>query len=153
QRRMQVLQIDNPADYFEHLRRTPMELDALFRELLINVTGFFRDPDAFGALETVVGDIVAGKDADDQIRVWVPGCATGEEAYSIAILLAEAMPDRRAGPKVQIFATDIDEHAIATARAARYRTSLLSEVSEERRQRWFVKEDDHYCPIKIVRET
>lgn len=153
QRRMQVLQIENSADYFEHLRRTPMELDALFRELLINVTGFFRDPDAFAALEPVVEGIVAGKDADDQVRVWVPACATGEEAYSIAILLAEAMPGRRAGPKVQIFATDIDEHAIATARAARYRQSLLSDVSEERRQRWFVREDDHYCPIKSIRET
>src|SRR5262249_13865450 len=111
QRRMQVLQIDNPADYFEHLRRTPLQLDALFRELLIGVTGFFRDPDAFAALEPLLGDIVAGKDADDHIRVWVPGCATGEEAYSIAILLAEAMSGRRPGPKVQIFATDIDEHA------------------------------------------
>jgi two-component system, chemotaxis family, CheB/CheR fusion protein len=152
QRRMQVLQIDNPSDYFEHLRRTPIELDALFRELLINVTGFFRDPDAFAALEPVIEGIVASKDADDQIRVWVPACATGEEAYSIAILLAEAMPGRRAEPKVQIFATDIDEHAIATARAARYRQSLLSGVSEERRQRWFVKEDDHFCLIKSIRE-
>jgi two-component system, chemotaxis family, CheB/CheR fusion protein len=153
QRRMQVLQIDNPADYFEHLRRTPLELDALFRELLINVTGFFRDPEAFAALEPVVKDIVGGKDADDQTRVWVPACATGEEAYSIAILLAEAMPGGRVGPKVQIFATDIDAQAIATARTARYRQSLLSEVSEERRQRWFVKEGEHYCPIKSIRET
>jgi two-component system CheB/CheR fusion protein len=154
QRRMQVLQIDNPADYFEHLRRTPIELDALFRELLINVTEFFRDPDAFAALQPVIRDIVAGKDADEQIRLWVPACATGEEAYSIAILLAEAMPTGRStGPKVQIFATDIDEQAIATARAARYRKSLLSGVNEERRQRWFVKEDDHYSLIKSIRET
>jgi len=153
QRRMQVLQIDNASDYFEHLRRTPAELHALFRELLINVTGFFRDPEAFAALKPVIAGIVEGKDADDHIRVWVPACATGEEAYSIAILLAEAMPDRRAGPKIQIFATDIDEHAIATARAARYRKSLLSDVNEERRQRWFAKEDEHYCPIKSIRET
>jgi two-component system, chemotaxis family, CheB/CheR fusion protein len=153
QRRMQVLQIDSPAEYFEHLRRNPIELDSLFRELLINVTGFFRDPDAFAVVQPVIGDIVAGKDADDQIRVWVPACATGEEAYSIAILLAEAAPNRRAGPKVQIFATDIDEHAIATARAARYRKPVLADVSEERRQQWFVKEDDYYCPVKNIRET
>jgi two-component system, chemotaxis family, CheB/CheR fusion protein len=153
QRRMQVLQIDSPAEYFEHLRRTPIELDSLFRELLINVTGFFRDPDAFAAVQPVIGDIVAGKDADDQIRVWVPACATGEEAYSIAILLAEAAPSRKGGPKIQIFATDIDEHAIATARAAHYRKPVLADVSEERRQRWFVKEDDSYCPVKSIRET
>jgi two-component system CheB/CheR fusion protein len=153
QRRMQVLQIANPIDYFEHLRHNPIELDALFRELLINVTGFFRDPDAFAALRPVVGDILAGKDADDQIRIWIPACATGEEAYSIAILVAEVMPDRRAVRKVQIFATDIDAHAIATARAARYRKSLLLGVSEERRQQWFVKDDDHYYPIKRIRET
>lgn len=153
QRRMQVLQIDSPADYFEHLRRTPSELDALFRELLINVTGFFRDPDAFAAMQPVVGDIVVGKGADDQIRVWVPACATGEEAYSIAILLVEAIPDRSAGPKIQIFATDVDEHAIATARAGRYRKALLADVSEARRERWFVKEGEHYCPVKSIRET
>jgi two-component system, chemotaxis family, CheB/CheR fusion protein len=152
QRRMQVLQIDNPTDYFEHLRRTPIELDSLFRELLIHVTGFFRDSEAFAAIQPVIADVVSGKDADDQIRVWVPACATGEEAYSIAILLAEAAPNRRAGPKVQIFATDIDEHAIATARTARYRKPVLADVSEERRQRWFVKEDEHYCPVKNIRE-
>jgi two-component system CheB/CheR fusion protein len=153
QRRMQVLQIDNPTDYFEHLRRTPIELDALFRELLINVTGFFRDPDAFAAMQRVIAGIVAGKDPDDQIRVWVPACATGEEAYSIAILLAEAGPFRKLRPKFQILASDIDEHAIATARAARYHKSLLADISEERRQRWFVQEDDHYCPVKSIRET
>jgi two-component system, chemotaxis family, CheB/CheR fusion protein len=147
-----VLQIDNPADYFEHLRRTPSELDAFFRELLINVTDFFRDPDAFAAIQPVIADIVSGKENGD-IRVWVPACATGEEAYSIAILLAEAISDDSAGPKLQIFATDIDEHAIATARAARYRESLLVDVSEEGRQRWFVKEGDHYCPVKSIRET
>jgi two-component system, chemotaxis family, CheB/CheR fusion protein len=153
QRRMQVLQFDDPTDYLEHLRHTSTELDALFRELLISVTGFFRDPDAFAALRPMVGDIVAGKEVDDQIRIWVPACATGEEVYSIAILVAEAMPGGMAAPKVQIFATDIDEHAIATARAARYRKSLLSGISEERRGQWFVKEDDHYCPIKSIRET
>jgi two-component system CheB/CheR fusion protein len=104
-------------------------------------------------VQPVIGDIVAGKDADDQIRVWVPACATGEEAYSIAILLAEAAPSRKGGPKIQIFATDIDEHAIATARAAHYRKPVLADVSEERRQRWFVKEDDSYCPVKSIRET
>ena len=103
----------------------PDEVDALFRDLLIGVTDFFRDPAAFQALEpSVVQQLFEGKGADDEMRVWVAGCATGEEAYSIAILLREQCDQMLAPPRVQIFATDIDEARIGVARAARYQTSL-----------------------------
>jgi two-component system CheB/CheR fusion protein len=96
QRRMQVLEIETPAAYIEHFRAKPDELDLLFRELLIGVTHFFRDPASFEALdEAVIKGLVAGKGADDEIRIWVPGCATGQEAYTIAILVREAMDRRR----------------------------------------------------------
>ncbi|HSZ53922.1 MAG TPA: chemotaxis protein CheB, partial [Caulobacteraceae bacterium] len=152
QRRMQVLRADTPAAYIEHYRRTPEELDLLFHELLIGVTQFFRDPAAFEALAAnVLKGLVAGKGADDQIRVWVPGCATGQEAYSLAILLREAMGARRTRPKVQIFATDIDERAIATARLGRYRKPVAG-LSPERAERWFIEDGADYCVIPEVRE-
>src|SRR5262252_5101096 len=152
QRRMQVLQIDNVPEYIDRLRREPDQLDLLFRDLLIGVTQFFRDPEAFAALENeVIPKLLENKRNDDQIRIWVPGCATGEEAYSIGILLKEAMVRLEVAPKVQIFATDLDEHAVAIARHGRYRQTL-SGVSPERLERWFTEEDDDYCVIKDVRE-
>ena len=119
QRRMQVLQIEAVPAYAEHLRREPSEGDALFRELLIGVTQFFRDRDAFEALKSnFLPPLLVGRDADDPIRVWVAGCATGEEVYSIAILLQEALGARRTEVAITIFATDIDPQSIASARAA-----------------------------------
>ena len=153
QRRMQVLQIDATPDYITLMRTDPREGELLFRELLIGVTHFFRDPPAFEALETqVIPHLIHDKDADDTIRVWIPACATGEEAYSIAILLREAA--RRMGnlPRFQLFATDIDENAIAVARAARYHNSLLADIAPERLQRWFVADGEQLCPIKEIRE-
>jgi two-component system, chemotaxis family, CheB/CheR fusion protein len=152
QRRMQVLQIDNVLDYIERLRQEPEQLDLLFRDLLIGVTHFFRDPDAFAVLEReVMPKLVASKQNAGEIRIWVAGCATGEEAYSIAILLKEAMLKAEVAPKVQIFATDLDEHAVAIARHGRYRKPL-AEVSPDRLERWFVKEGEDYCVIRDVRE-
>lgn len=127
QRRMHVVQAETVPDYITHLRQHPDEHQALFREVLIGVTEFFRDAKAFQALETIaVPALLAGKGAADTFRVWVPGCATGEEAYSIAIAIKETMRQDARGngggggePKVQIFATDIDEYAIAAARAGR----------------------------------
>jgi two-component system, chemotaxis family, CheB/CheR fusion protein len=114
QRRMQVLQIDAMPDYIERLRKEPGECELLFRELLIGVTHFFRDPAAFDALGTeVIPRLIHNRGADETVRVWVPACATGEEVYSIAILLKEAVGKRHAGPRFQIFATDIDERAVA----------------------------------------
>jgi two-component system CheB/CheR fusion protein len=152
QRRMQVLRIDNVPEYIDRLRQEPDQLDLLFRDLLIGVTQFFRDPEAFEALESeVMPKLLENKSNDDQIRIWVPGCATGEEAYSIAILVKEAMVNLEVAPKVQIFATDLDEHAVAIARHGRYRQTL-SGVSPERLKRWFAEEGDDYCVIKDIRE-
>ena len=152
QRRMQVLQIDNVPAYIERLRQDPIQLDLLFRDLLIGVTEFFRDPPAFEALETeVLPRLLKNKRSDDQFRVWVPGCATGEEAYSIAILVKEAMIKLEAAPKVQIFATDLDDRAVTIARHGRYRKPL-SGVSIERLERWFVEEGDDYRVTKEIRE-
>ncbi len=112
------------------LRRTaetdPGEAQSLFRDLLINVTNFFRDADAFKALgEIVVPRLFEGRTASDTVRIWIPGCATGEEVYSVGILLREHMDTLTEIPRVQIFATDIDEPAIAVARAGRYPETLL----------------------------
>ena len=153
QRRMQVLHLDSVKTYLAELRSNPKELELLFRDLLIGVTQFFRDAAAFEALETkVIPNITAGKGFDDQVRVWVAGCATGEEAYSIAILLMEAAAKLPASPRIMIFATDIDDRALAQARTGRYPRSQLDCVSPQRLERWFVREGDHYTVSSEIRE-
>jgi two-component system CheB/CheR fusion protein len=134
-------------------KTNPDEVRALFRDLLIGVTNFFRDTEAFRTLEIrVVPKLFEGKSASDEVRVWVAGCATGEEAYSIAMLLREHMDLLEAPPKVQIFATDIDETAMTVARTARYPTSLVNEVSPERLKRFFVQEGASYRVAMDLRE-
>ena len=146
-RRVQVLHLDTLAAYIDRFREQPEELDKLFRELLIGVTQFFRDPAAFDLLDaTVLRPLAAARGADEDIRVWVPACATGEEAYSLAILLREAMGNRRQRPKVQIFGTDIDDRAIAIARLGRYRKPVAG-LSPERVERWFTHEGDECCIV------
>ena len=139
-RRMQVLQIEAADAYIERLRQDPAECETLFQELLIGVTEFFRDPVAFDALrETVLPTLLRGRARSDSVRVWVPACATGEEAYSIAILLREATIAHPVAPKLQVFATDIDPDAIAFARRGRY-VAPLPGISPARCARWFVEE-------------
>lgn len=151
-RRMQVLDLDTVAAYIERLEGDAHEADLLFRELLIGVTQFFRDPEAFDALSaTVFPALLKDRDPEEAIRVWVPGCATGEEVYSLAILIKEAMTAANADLKVQIFGTDLDAGAIAVARAARYR-KMGSTMSPERLQRWFADEGELHCPVKAIRE-
>jgi two-component system, chemotaxis family, CheB/CheR fusion protein len=153
QRRMQVLNIVAISNYVARLEQDREEVLLLFRDLLIRVTSFFRDKEAFEVLERVVMPrLFAGKHADGSVRVWVPGCATGEEAYSIAILLREQMEKMQAVPKVQVFATDIDEPAIATARLGRYPTILLEGMSPERRGRFFKASSTGYTINKEIRE-
>lgn len=153
QRRMQVNHLHSLESYIELMRQDPKEVGALFRDLLINVTNFFRDAEAFKVLEQqVVPKLFAGRGADDAVRVWVPGCATGEEVFSIAILLREHMDTLSAAPKVQIFATDIDEAALNVARAGRYPQAMLDSISEERRKRFFTHEDGSYLLVKEVRD-
>ena len=153
QRRMHIRNLDRVAEYIAHLHREPRELELLFRDLLIGVTHFFRDPDAFMALETIViPELLQGGRAEDQVRIWVPGCATGEEVYSIAILLQEAAEKLSAVPKFVIFGTDINDTAIAIARAGRYHKSRLDGLSPQRVERWFVMEGDYCCPTPDIRE-
>ena len=153
QRRMQVLQLTQLEDYVARLQTDPDEIAALFRDLLIGVTGFFRDPGAFRALETMVMPrLVQEKGADGEVRVWVPGCATGEEAYSIAMLLREQMDRAETPPKVQIFATDIDAAAVGVARAGRYPANLTNSISPERLRRFFTPEGESYRVAKSLRE-
>ena len=152
QRRMQVLQVKTPEDYLARVTDTPEELDFLFRELLISVTHFFRDETAFEALASlIIKPLVEAAGSNGDIRVWVPGCATGEEAYTIAILLREAMDERRPHPKVQIFGTDLDDRAVAVARLGRYREPIVG-LSEERAERWFKKDGDFLVVLPEIRE-
>lgn len=153
QRRMQVNRLDTMEGYVEQLRRDPKEVAALFRDLLINVTNFFRDADAFDALrDQVIPKMFDGRGADETVRVWVPGCATGEEVFSIAMLMREHMDGLRNVPRVQLFATDIDEQVLTVARAARYPEALLDSVSEERRRRFFVRDGGSFLVAKDIRD-
>src|SRR5262245_10558557 len=151
--RMQVLQIASLKNYIARLRREPEEVTLLFRDLLIGVTNFFRDPGAFETLEkAVIPALFEGKGASDNVRIWVPGCATGEEVYSLAILVREHMETLRVSPKVQLFATDIDENALVVARTGRYPEPLLENVSKQRLKRFFAGDDVSYSVNKDVRD-
>jgi len=153
-RRMHVLQLATIDAYLEHLRHAPDEVSSLFRDLLISVTSFFRDAPSFKLLEEqVIPALFAGKSMHEEVRVWVPGCATGEEAYSIGMLLLEHI-DRlgQGAPDVRIFATDIDENALGIARKARYPSVLLDDVSKERRQQFFTEDRDNFTVHKRLRE-
>jgi two-component system CheB/CheR fusion protein len=153
ERRMAANGIEDIEVYARHLREHPAEVKVLFQELLINVTSFFRDPEAFEALQAgFLAKLVEGKAAGETVRVWVGGCATGEEAYSLAILLRELVEQLRAEVKVQIYATDLDEDAIATARAGVYPATIADAVSAERLRRFFVREEAGYRVRKEVRE-
>jgi two-component system CheB/CheR fusion protein len=150
QRRMQVLQIDSIPSYIERLREDRREAELLFRELLIGVTQFFRDPAAFEALSKAIAKIAERKGADETIRVWVPACSSGEEAYSIMILLKEVMEERGQTSPIQLYGTDLDDNAVAFARAARYRKT--TGLSPERQKRWFIDDGEDACPIRTIRD-
>jgi two-component system, chemotaxis family, CheB/CheR fusion protein len=154
ERRMAVNQIETEDSYVKFLQQTPGEVDALFRDLLIGVTNFFRDPEAFKALEEqVIPQLFAGKPVNATIRVWVPGCSTGEEAYSIAILLTERQEKMKQSFKAVVFATDVDAHSIANARAGLYPASIAADISPERLARFFRREPDGSFRIhKAIRD-
>jgi two-component system, chemotaxis family, CheB/CheR fusion protein len=143
ERRLAVHQIETLGEYLKFLQQTPGEVEALFRDLLIGVTSFFRDPGAFKSLEEkIIPRLFEGRPADSAIRVWSPGCATGEEAYSLAILLAEHQDLLKRSYKIQIFATDIDNQAIVTARTGLYPASIVADLPPERLARFFSAEPD-----------
>lgn len=152
-RRMQVCQTDTLVDYHRHLRERPGELTNLLRDFLISVTSFFRDPEVFETLErAVLPRLFAERRPGDHVRVWVAGCATGEEAYSLAILLAEQAARLAAPPQLQVFATDIDEHALVEARAGSYAEAIEADVSPGRLARFFTRERGGFRVSKGLRE-
>jgi len=153
-RRMVLHKIDKIEHYVRLLQETPGEVGALFEDMLISVTGFFRDPATFEALEKkVLPAITENRAPKVPIRVWVVGCSTGEEVYSIAICLLEHCDKQQIGRPVQIFATDVSDAAIDTARAGHYPQSIAADVSAQRLRRFFTKSDSGYQVNKIVRDV
>src|SRR5437773_824936 len=152
-RRMFLRKIDKLEAYLQYLRRHRDEVEALFNDVLINVTSFFREPDSFEALKTVAFPaIMAQKDANVPIRIWVPGCSTGEEVYSIAIILLESLAEKAPNTQIQIFATDLSEGIISKARAGIYPESVALDISSERLRRFFLKVEDGYQINKHIRD-
>jgi two-component system, chemotaxis family, CheB/CheR fusion protein len=151
-RRMALTHCENLADYLRYLRQNQDEVQALNQELLINVTSFFRDPEAFAALETAYPQILRGRNSDAAIRIWVPGCSTGEEAYSHAMALVEFLGEARAESSIQVFGTDVSPAAIRKARAGIYRESTRGDVSPVRLRRFFHKVEGGYQINKVIRD-
>ncbi len=152
-RRMALVQANTYQAYVGLLRNEAAEVQNLFRDLLINVTNFFRDTEAFAVLESmVIPKLFENRQRGDTVRAWVPGCATGEEVYSLAILMREYMDTLSQPPRVQIFATDIDDPALAVARAGRYPEPLLDALTRERRERFFTADGSTFVISNVVRE-
>lgn len=150
-RRMALHRIDGLAEYLALVESDPGETAALYQDFLIRVTGFFRDPQSFdGLVEHVFPRLGAQRSPREPIRIWVPGCASGEEVYSIAITLVEYLGESL--PAIQIFGTDVSETAIDKARAGLYPEAIAQDVSPERLQRFFVRQDSHYCISRQIRD-
>ncbi len=152
-RRLALSRLDGPTAYIDALARDPSELQALYQDLLIRVTSFFRDAESFDALAKEVFPKIVDDSRNDWLRIWVPGCSTGEEVYSIAIALHEFLGEAVDSKRVQIFGTDVNPVAIDRARAGRYVENVALDISEERLRRFFVKVDDHYEVAKRIRDA
>ena len=153
ERRMAMQKTDTLADYVALIDSDAAEAAALYQDFLIRVTTFFRDPESFeGLVQRVFPSLCERRSPKTPIRIWVPGCASGEEVYSIAMTLMEYLADRPAPAQIQIFGTDVSETAIEKARAGTYLDSIDQDVSSERLQRFFVKQDDRYCIAKSIRD-
>ncbi len=155
ERRMNIHQISHIGRYVRFLQENPNELDLLFKELLIGVTNFFRDPEAFKTLkEDALPAVLKNKGKHSSLRVWIPGCSTGEEAYSVAMTIIECLDELKmlSSVKVQIFATDIDKEAVDRARQGVYLPTITTDVSPERLQRFFAKDEYGYRVSKTIRE-
>lgn len=152
-RRVAFHQLPDYVHYVNYLRENPQEIDVLFNELLIGVTKFFRDAPAFDSLKLKLAALVQHKKNTEPIRFWIAGCSTGEEAYSVAILLMECLDSQtKKLPKVQLFATDLDGDAIEQARQGNYHGNIAADVSPERLERFFIKTDSGYTIKKDLRE-
>jgi two-component system, chemotaxis family, CheB/CheR fusion protein len=153
-RRMDLQRIQQLADYARYLEQDDAEIDALWRDWLIGVSGFFRDAAAFQSLlRCGLSDLVAARPDGSTLRVWVPGCATGEEAYSLAIVLLETLDQLGKRLELQVFATDLDPVAIQTARAGRYPEGIAADVGPQRLKRFFVQENRHFRAKKALRKV
>ena len=152
-RRMQVNGTDTLQEYLAFLRTQPGESGALLQDLLISVTNFFRDHDAFLALESHIPSLFRNKGPGDTIRVWCPACATGEEAYSLAMLLAEHARTLDAPPAIQVFATDLDEEVVQSARDGLYPATIATDLTEDRLRRFFIQEPRGYRVRRELREN
>ena len=155
ERRMHVHQLKNIENYLNFIQENEQEISILFNELLIGVTSFFRDKEAFDNLKnSILPQLLLDKPDNYTFRVWIPGCSSGEEAYSIAIILQECLTKIKINISIQIFATDIDELAIERARRGIYpMSSILADVSATYTKRYFIKEDDNYHIKKSIREN
>ncbi len=152
-RRMIILKLEKIGDYLEQLQQSKTEQETLFQDLLIPVTSFFRDPHTFENLcDTIFPELIKNKSNNNPLRVWIAACSTGEEAYSIAICLHEYLEDKNLNIKIQIFATDISEKAIAKARAGIYHKREMNGLSESRMQHFFSKTNGHYQAKKTIRD-
>lgn len=155
ERRMGLHQIDKIASYVRFLRENPQELELLFRELLIGVTSFFRDPEAWEQLKTeILPALLAECEANQTLRAWVPACSTGEEAYSLAIVFREVIAELQPAKNIrlQIFATDLDRDAIAKARTGLFPANIAADVSARRLDRFFIQVEQGYQVAKGIRE-
>jgi two-component system CheB/CheR fusion protein len=153
ERRINIHQLKGPQQYLQFLRENPTELDVVFREMLIGVTQFFRDGEAFDALSKTIHDVLSSRPENATIRVWAPGCATGEEAYSLAMLLQEARQRIKKNFTVQVFGTDLDSYAVDIARAGFYPENIAQDVLPRRLAQFFLKENNGYRVKKEIRET
>ncbi len=152
-RRMALYQLETLDPYVRYLQTHPSEVKALYKEILIHVTSFFRDPEVFDTLkQEIFPQLLRDRPADSPLRIWVAGCSTGEEAYSLAIGLVEFLAEQPHQPKIQIFATDLSESTIEKARLGLYRPSEVTDVSPERLERFFVTTEGGYQVNKAVRE-
>ncbi|HXZ23161.1 MAG TPA: CheR family methyltransferase, partial [Methanomassiliicoccales archaeon] len=153
ERRMNVHQIQTKQGYADFLRKNPSEVHVLFKEMLIQVTRFFRDPEAFDALKANLKDtVLTDKQSGTDLRVWCPGCSSGEEVFSLAIVLHELMVETGKHYNVQIFGTDIDEDAIDIARGGTYPNSVTADLTPERIEKYFTKDEDRLKVRKEIRE-
>jgi len=152
QRRMSVHSLSNVADYASLLQGSEEEGKALLKDILISVTSFFRDPEAFESFKIQIKNMVNDKPPDNDLRIWVAGCATGEEAYSIAMVAVECLNEMEKNVPVQMYATDIDVNALNVARAGIYPVNIAADITPERLKRFFLKEDKGYRVKKEIRE-
>ncbi|MCC7334181.1 MAG: hypothetical protein IT422_03760 [Pirellulaceae bacterium] len=153
ERRMNIHQLTDPRDYIRYLQANPHEIDALFKELLISVTSFFRDPQSWEMLAAKpLPELIGSRPDDTTLRAWVPGCATGEEVYTLAIVMRECAEQMERHFATQVFGTDLDSTAIESARRGCFPAGISNDVSSERLQRWFTQEENTFVLRREIRE-